>query len=332
MKVLFFIIFFVFLSCSENDCKYDTDCKDEKLCIDNSCIKPSDECQTDTDCLNLCGEGLPCRCESNNNEQKVCLYYNPCLNNPCTDKNKTICESTTDNDFYICKCNDKYNEKDNGECEYDCSGVENAHTSNSNDGCACNENYYSNNNICEYDCRDYPFKVVNSTNNACICANNYEDKDGDCQFVCNGFSHVNNSNDGCECNEGYTFTDNDCIYDCSDTFSHVNDTNDDCLCNDKYALENGVCTYVCSDTFITNDDNTGCICISGEHEEDGLCLSDTKIVDCIDNSPGNSVLLNSTIEITWTSENGWPDISNCEWECDENYTKTIDELSCEATH
>lgn len=60
-----------------------------------------------------------------------------------------------------------------------------------------------------------------------------------------------------------------------------------------------------------------------EHEEDETCVSNSKIVDCVDNSPENSTKIDSKVEINW-SNGFWSTANNCEWSCNETFIQEGD--------
>ncbi len=282
MKYLFLsiLVFFIF-SCSNEECRYDTDCDNNLICTFSKCVEPSIECETDTDCLepnNRCGDGTPCRC---NEEVNICFTYDPCRKNPCTEENRGSCIITDNKDFFTCECDEQYYLEDDI-CKYDCSDTENTHTNTTNNGCSCNDGYYPENDICTFDCREFSLRVTNITNDGCICIDGYEEIDGGCSFICNdNNSHINNENNGCSCNLGYYLEEEICKYDCRyDQFSHSNIDNDSCECNDGYSLKNGMCSYSCGDNSHVNSSNSGCICDIGFEEIDGSCVD---IDECLGN-------------------------------------------------
>ena len=78
-------------------------------------------------------------------------------------------------------------------------------------------------------------------------------------------------------------------------------------CNAGYHQEENLCVedvLVCGDT---------------EHEEDGECVNNTKMLDCNDNTPLNATKVNAQVEVTYTQENGWSVPANCSWNCNTDY-------------
>jgi len=327
---LFFIIVFISFSCISEECNYDTDCKNNLVCLKNKCETPKNECETDIDCIdnNRCGVGIACKCEEIS-DIKICRTYNPCKINPCKTEHQTVCNITTssNNGFYECLCDDKYTDED-GVCKFDCSDKENTHTNSNNNGCSCNPDYYPNNDICQFNCKSFPFKETNNSNDGCVCKENYEDISGECKFICTDtFSHINETNDGCVCNDAYLKDENGvCKFDCSDDpFSKVNETNNECICiTEEYRLKNGLCSYICPENGVVNSENNGCICNTGYHFEGELCVSNTETTICNEVTPDYATSNIVEVQRVWNPETGWGDIPDCEWSCNDGYAKTED--------
>jgi len=68
-------------------------------------------------------------------------------------------------------------------------------------------------------------------------------------------------------------------------------------------------------------------CKESFHKEENSCISNTKTVACINNTPENATITSSEVEISWNIETkSWDNIPNCEWSCDENYIDTGDSI------
>lgn len=75
---------------------------------------------------------------------------------------------------------------------------------------------------------------------------------------------------------------------------------------------------VCTDANL--DGVEECACVATYHLEDTACVSNTKMVDCVDNAPDNATATPAQVEITWNGT-AWPTAADCEWDCNEGYTK-----------
>ena len=116
MKFLsIFLSIFILYSCTKEECNYDTDCKENYFCTENSCILHKDICNKDTDCENNinCKDGEICICSLN-----VCKSYNPCDKNSCNENNSSCIIDLKSENNYNCICKESFH-KENGLCLQD---------------------------------------------------------------------------------------------------------------------------------------------------------------------------------------------------------------------
>nr|HPG35023.1 hypothetical protein [bacterium] len=74
---------------------------------------------------------------------------------------------------------------------------------------------------------------------------------------------------------------------------------------------------VCTDTNL--DGVEECACVATYHLEETTCVSNTKMVDCVDNAPANATSTIVPVEVTWNGT-AWSTPVDCEWDCDGGYT------------
>jgi len=68
-------------------------------------------------------------------------------------------------------------------------------------------------------------------------------------------------------------------------------------------------------------------CLTNQHEENQVCISNTKKVNCnISNIPTNATEISNLVTITWIN-NSWSSATHCEWSCNSGYQKNGN--SCE---
>jgi len=91
----------------------------------------------------------------------------------------------------------------------------------------------------------------------------------------------------------------------------VKEQNTICNCNDGFHSEGLECK-----------ENT-LKCKTTEHEEAGICVSNHKMIDCIDITPSNATTMNIKTEITW-EDGSWSNASNCDWNCNDNFFRKDD--------
>ena len=266
---LFMILTFLFISCNDKECSYDTDCESPKICDNNKCFLASKDCEKDSDCTtngNRCGDGNPCKCDKGSN---VCVGYNPCKPNNCIDKNRTICNPTinSENGFYECLCNTTFhleNEKciqtckdntcnNNGECSINENGLTKCSCNTGYTGDFCNEcalNYQDNDNnkTCELSCT-LAKRVLKCEEKNKICS----DKTGEAICITNIDECENNP-----CLNGGICIDGEEDYTCNclDDYKGKNCEIKINGCDSDPCLNGGICTNTES-SYICNCENTG---------------------------------------------------------------------------
>jgi len=94
-----------------------------------------------------------------------------------------------------------------------------------------------------------------------------------------------------------------------------------CICNDDYHSEELSCV------------KDSLECLDTEHEYNGECLSNTKMVDCTDVTPLNATKILEQVEVTY-SNGYWSTPADCKWKCKEHFElvdnscKLIEEDPC----
>ncbi len=81
----------------------------------------------------------------------------------------------------------------------------------------------------------------------------------------------------------------------------------------------------CEVTDCSGKQNTHCVkgeCLCNDlfHNENDVCISNTKTVKCLDNPPENAYSIIEDVEVEWVDGN-WETTKTCEWNCNENTHK-----------
>ena len=245
-KLLFLLFFIIgFYSCTDEECKYDTQCEKDEICSINKCIKVDKECNSNDDCIGSekCEENKYCSCQVGK-----CTTIDPCLLDLCKKDSK--CLNISESPYYSCKPNDP--------CKDDRCG----------DNSLCSEKsespYYS-----------------------CKCKDGYhESKEGK--------SCISNTRS------------EKCVEDNPENSKSIVEIVEIKWDREKERWnEVPKCSWNCNEKF---------------HTEDNIsCISNSKIVKCVDKSPSNATSDIKDVEIIWSDETkSWSEIK-CDWSCDEGY-------------
>ncbi len=165
----------------------------------------------------------------------------------------------------------------------------------------------------------------------------------------------------CKCNNGFHLSDNACIKDIVDdctnvscgAMQHCDSTNGDCVDNTKMVNcnivtpMNGItdnenlqveitwsdgnwsspedCPWHCNDGYYESGNECLAItCAANQHLEDNTCVSNEKTVPCNEIDYGIDNAHNDVKDVTITWNNGWQEIPDCEWICDDEYHEYTD--------
>jgi hypothetical protein len=241
-----------------------------------------------------------------------------CNNNPCKELNRTVC--SVKSGTYQCLCDagyiDKYGictiDTTNNPCNPNPCTTEHRTICNGDNEipiCLCDDNYHDENNLCVKD----PLN----------CNENEHEENGICvinSLNCNENEHEENSQ--CISN---TKTVN-CISITPPVNAILNNEEVEIIWNNGSWSEAANCSWSCNTGFHITADALSCeenvlVCNDDEHEELGGCVSNTKMVDCINNTPSTGINVDQQVEVIWINGN-WETASNCEWYCNPNYEKT----------
>ncbi len=233
-----------------------------------------------------------------------------CNGDPCKEAHRTVCEPS--GDTYKCLCDEGYKDKygicikkadTTNPCTPNPCNTEHRTVCNNDNGfpvCLCDENYHDENTECISS-----IKTVSCQNNPSLPKDSHEIvKDVEIKFENNSWQSI----PYCEivCNEGFNKNDNgECVSSEVDPCANID-------CGDNASCDAGIC-----------------LCDSGFHKESENCISNSKMVDCNDVTPGNATKTEAQVEITYTENTGWSIPDNCLWVCNEGFHKSNDGLSCE---
>jgi len=73
----------------------------------------------------------------------------------------------------------------------------------------------------------------------------------------------------------------------------------------------------------TPDDKKEENCKTTEHKDGNLCINNTKMVSCIENTPENAESIKKDVEINW-KDGKWEEAAVCEWNCKADYEEKSD--------
>ncbi len=129
-----------------------------------------------------------------------------------------------------------------------------------------------------------------------VCNNYHECLGNKCVLSDNRCDSLKDCEDGFECN-----AENFCI----DPLAP---------CKDQTCGGNGEC--------VVENNEAKCNCSENYHAEGLDCVSNSKKVDCKDNSPENGTSTITEVDVTWDKEsNSWSEATDCEWSCETLYEK-----------
>jgi len=287
------------------------------------------------------GDTYKCLCEAGYKDKYgICIKEtnpnNACSPNPCKTEHRTVCNS--DNELPICLCDNNFHDE-NGSCV---SNTRTATCKNNQDlpkdsheivkeiEIKYEDNQWQPAPYCEIECNE----GFNKDDNG-ICISSEEDPCD--QLVCGD----NASCDAgvCLCNSGFHKESETCIAniketDCNDV-SPTNATKVDRQVEIRYVEgtwttpEN--CTWTCNTGYHVSSNGNSCEkneleCNENQHEENGNCVNNTKMVDCNNATPDNATKINAQVEITYNTGTGWSTPADCSWVCENNFHK--EENSC----
>ena len=283
------------------------------------------------------GSTYKCLCdEGYKDKYGICIKKaetnNPCNPNPCNTEHRTICNN--DNNFPICLCDDNYHDE-NGECVISIKTVSCQNNPNlpkdSHEIVKDVEIKFENNSwqsipYCEIECDEGFSKndneeCVSSEVDPCAninCGNNSSCDAGIC--LCDSGFHK----------ESETCVSNSKIVACNDV-TPENATQTETQTEITYTSDSGWsipkdCAWNCNEGFHKSNDGQSCeknelTCEIGKHEENGVCVNNTKMVDCNENTPEHATTVIAQVEITYNQGAGWTIPADCLWNCNATFHK-----------
>ncbi len=257
-----------------------------------------------------------------------------CNPNPCREAHRTVCTLSSENKA-VCSCDDGFHEdgeacvSDKQEVECTDNAPENAASVVETVEIKWENGKWSDPADCEWNC-DSGFHSEDES--ACVS----DKKEVECTDnpPANGKSIKTKVPVTWE--NGAWSTASDCAWNCEEGF-HTED-NSKCISNSAEIA----CKNVAPDHAVSIPGNVpvtwengkwsdpaDCkwVCTGGYHtEDDEICHSDTKQVDCTDNPPKNGKSIASKVPVKWVNDD-WTTASDCDWECKEGF-HTEDQASC----
>ncbi len=204
-----------------------------------------------------------------------------CNGDPCKDAHRTICK--VDGESFKCLCDKGYKDK-YGVCIKD-----------------------TQENICDPNpCKTEHRTVCNGDNDfpVCLCDENYHDENGVCVENTNNCGSTEHSENGiCVSNTKMV----DCKPVTPPDNASLDNSQVEITWNNGSWPEPADCGWTCNENYHKNQNNTACEentleCEDNQHEENGGCVSNSKMVDCNPvTPPDNASIDNTQVEITWNN-------------------------------
>ncbi|MBN2695686.1 pre-peptidase C-terminal domain-containing protein, partial [bacterium] len=336
--------------CADVTCEGNSHCEDGECLCDDNFHEEGESCVSNTKTVS-CQDAAPANATS--------VITTVTIN--WTDENGW-------SDPAVCEWNCKSGyELDNGVCiavnecaDFTCGDNSQCEIQNGSPVCVCDTNFHKD----ETEACVSNSKMVNCID---VAPEHATSTLIEVEIIWNGTEWSTAPNCAWECNQNYHNQDGSCVFntqtvDCRDLTTVPSNAHQvesqvevnwngtqwetpaycEWECNANYILDNGVCITETACANFTCEANSHCeiqndlpVCVCDQDfhkDETEACISNSKMVDCLDAAPANATSSVVEVEVTWNGTD-WNTASNCEWNCFDTFERVDDSCVCPAdTH